>query len=125
MPKTVAVIGASRDRQKFGNRALRAYRQQGYDVIAINPHEAEVEGAPTYASVLDVPGAIDMATMYVPPQIGIRVLEEIAKKNIPELWVNPGAESDELLSRASELKLKPIVACSIIAIGMDPHGLGS
>jgi predicted CoA-binding protein len=125
MPKTIAVIGASRDRRKFGNRALRAYRQQGYDVVAINPHESEVEGVKAYASVLDVPGAIDMATLYVPPEIGQSLLDEIARKKIPELWVNPGAESDELLARARELELKPIVACSILAIGIDPHGLGS
>ena len=58
--KVVAVIGASNNRSKFGNRAVRAYLEQGYTVVPINPHEKEVEGLKTYASVLDVPGAIDM-----------------------------------------------------------------
>ena len=62
MAKVVAVIGASSNRQKFGNRAVRAFQRQGYTVVPINPHEREVEGLKTYASVLDVPGAIDMAT---------------------------------------------------------------
>jgi len=94
MSKIVAVIGASSDRRKFGNRALRAYVQQGFTVLAINPNETEVEGIKAYASVLDVPGPIDMATFYVPPDIGERVIDEVAKKGIPEVWLNPGAESD-------------------------------
>ena len=70
MAKTVAVIGASNDRRKFGNRAVRAFRRQGYTVLTINPHEAQVEGLRTYASVLDVAEPRDMATFYVPPDIG-------------------------------------------------------
>ncbi len=123
MPKVVAVIGASSNRRKFGNRALRAYREQGYTVVPINPNEREVEGLKTYASVLDVPGPIDMATFYVPPDIGERVIEEVARKGIPEVWFNPGADSDELIARARGLQLQPIVACSIRAIGEDPYEL--
>lgn len=123
MAKVVAVIGASSDRRKFGNRALRAYVQQGYTAIPINPNEREVEGLKTYASVLDVPGPIDMATFYVPPDIGERVIAEVAQKQIPEVWFNPGAESDELIARARALAIQPIVACSIIAIGRDPYAL--
>jgi uncharacterized protein len=121
MAKTVAVIGASSDRRKFGNRALRAYVAQGYTVLAINPNEAEVEGIKTYASVLDVPGPIDMATFYVPPEIGEKVIEDVAKKGITEVWLNPGAESDALVERAKALKIRPIEACSIMAIGENPY----
>lgn len=118
--KTVAVIGASSNRAKYGNRALRAYERQGYTVIPINPNEAEVEGHRTYPSVLDVPGRIDMATVYVPGGVGIRVMDDIAKKGISEVWLNPGADDPAVVSRARELGLKPILACSIIAIGETP-----
>jgi len=123
LAKIVAVIGASSNRRKFGNRALRAFRQHGYTAIPINPNETEVEGLRTYPSVLDVPGAIDIATFYVPPDIGARVIEDVARKQIPEVWLNPGAESDELIARARELSIRPIVACSIIAIGENPYEL--
>jgi predicted CoA-binding protein len=123
MSKTVAVIGASNNRHKFGNRAVRAFKQNGYTVVPINPHERQVEGLQAYASVLDVPGAIDMATFYVPPEIGESVIEDVARKGIPEVWLNPGAESDALVERARALAIKPIVACSIIAIGENPHTL--
>jgi predicted CoA-binding protein len=123
MAKVVAVIGASSNRNKFGNRAVRAFLQQGYTVIPINPHEAEVEGLKTYRSVMDVPGAIDMASFYVPPEIGLRVIDEIARKGIPEVWLNPGADSDELIARAKSLNIQPIVACSVVAIGQNPYRL--
>jgi predicted CoA-binding protein len=119
--KTVAVIGASSNRSKFGNRALRAYERQGYNVLAINPNEKEVEGHATYPSVLDVPGPIDIATVYVPAEIGVTVMEELAKKQIPEVWLNPGADGHIVVARARELGLKTIQACSIIAIGESPY----
>ena len=118
--KTVAVIGASSNRAKYGNKALRAYERQGYRVIPINPNEVEVEGHRTFASVLDVPEPIDMATVYVPPEIGVRVLEDIAKKGIPEVWLNPGADEPEVVARARELGLQPVIACSIVGIGERP-----
>ena len=121
MGKVVAVIGASNDRHKFGNRAVRAYVQQGYTVIPINPHAREVEGLSAYASVLDVVGPIDMASFYVPPDIGEQVIDEIAQKRIPEVWLNPGAESDVLIARARALSIRPIVACSIVSIGENPY----
>lgn len=123
MNKVVAVIGASSNRSKFGNRAVRAFLAQGYTVVPINPHETEVEGLKAYPSVLDFPGTIDMASIYLPPEIGEQVIGEIASKGIAEVWLNPGAESDELIARARALHLQPIVACSIVAIGENPYRL--
>ena len=123
MAKVVAVIGASNDRRKFGNRALRAYRSQGYTVVPINPHEAQVEGLQAYASVLDVPGRIDLASFYVQPDVGEQVIEEVARKGIEEVWLNPGADSDALIERARALHIKPVVACSIVALGQNPYAL--
>jgi len=120
---TVAVIGASSDRSKYGNRAVRAYVKQGYQVFPVNPKEEMVEGVPAYRSVLDIPHAIDRATLYLPPQIGIKILPEIAQRAPGEFFVNPGAESEELLAAAADLGLKPILACSILDIGMSPSGV--
>jgi len=121
MSKIVAVVGASSDRGKFGNKAVRAFQAQGHRVIPINPNEPQVEGLRTYASVLDVPEAIDMATVYVQPDIALRLLDEFEKKGIPEIWINPGAESDELLTEARRRKLNVIAACSIVGIGESPY----
>lgn len=120
MSKVVAVIGASSNRRKFGNKALRAFRNKGFQVVAINPHESEVEGLKTFASVSDVPGEIDLATLYVPPQVGESLIDELAGKNIRELWVNPGAGSPTLIAKARRCGIEPVMHCSIIAIGESP-----
>ena len=121
MSKVVAVIGASSNPRKFGNRAVRAFLRQGYTVVPINPNQPKVEGLMTYASVLDVPTHIDMATFYVPPNVGAKVMPEVARKKIPEVWLNPGAESEALIRLARSLDIEPIVACSIIGIGENPY----
>jgi predicted CoA-binding protein len=118
--KTVAIIGASNDRRKFGNKALRAFTAAGYRAIPITPRHATIEGMRAYASVLDYPGIFDMATVYVPPAVGETLLEGLAKKGISEVWFNPGSESDALIARARLLGLNPIQACSIIGIGQSP-----
>jgi predicted CoA-binding protein len=119
--KTVAIIGASSNRAKFGNKALRAFEKQGFRVVPINPHEREIEGHATYASVLDFPGPIDMATVYVPGSVGVRVMDDLAKKGVPEVWLNPGADDDAVVSRAKQLGLNTVIACSIIGIGDSPY----
>jgi uncharacterized protein len=119
--KVVAIIGASSDRRKFGNRAVRAFVNQGYAVVPINPNETEIEGLRVYKSVLDFAGPIDMASFYVQPDIGERVMDEVARKGITEVWLNPGAESRRLIEHAKALGIQPIVACSIVGIGQDPY----
>ena len=118
--KTVAVIGASSNRAKFGNKAVRAFERQGYRVVPINPHEAEVEGHKAYATVLDFPESIDMATVYVPGPVGVKIMDDLAKKGVPEIWLNPGADDSPVLERARALGLNVIVACSIIGAGDSP-----
>jgi predicted CoA-binding protein len=116
----IAIVGASSDRRKYGNKALRAFRQQGYTVVPINPHEAEIEGERAYRSVLDYPGAIDEATIYLRPDAGVAVMDDLAKKGIAQVWLNPGADAPRVVERARALGLRPIVACSIVGIGEQP-----
>jgi uncharacterized protein len=117
----VAIIGASNDRRKFGNKAMRAFRTQGYTVIPINPHESVVEGERAYRSVLEYPGPIDEATFYVPPDVGLTAIEDVAKKGIAIVWLNPGADGPAVIARARALGMAPTIACSILAIGESPQ----
>jgi acyl-CoA synthetase (NDP forming) len=117
MPRTVAVIGTSSNRRKFGNKAVRAFHAHGDTVFPVNPHEEVIEGLTAYPSVLAIPGTIDMATMYVPPAIGLAILDELAQKGVGEVWLNPGSESDAIVARAGVLGLNVIEACSITGLG--------
>ena len=125
MPRrSVVILGASPDRAKFGNKSVRAHRKQGYDVYPVNPKGGEIEGLPVYKTLTDVPLAhLDRISVYLPPAIGMAMLEEIAAKGCDELYFNPGSDSDEILDRARELGLEPIQACSIVDLGIRPETL--
>ena len=120
MPRRVAVIGASNDRRKYGNKAVRAFRARGYTVYPINPHETLIEGLVAYARVTDVPEPVEMATMYVPPEVGLTIVDDLARKGVTKVWFNPGSESAALVARAKALGLAPVEECSIVAIGDSP-----
>ena len=118
---TVAILGASTNREKFGNISLRAHQQQGYEVYPINPQGSTVEGVQGYASLADLPiDFVDRITVYLPPPVLLGVLEEIAKLPHEELWLNPGTTSPEVLEKAAQLGLDPIQACSIVDLGISP-----
>jgi predicted CoA-binding protein len=117
---TVAVIGASNVESKYGNKAVRAYLRKGWTVYPVNPNEKTVEGLPAYPSLAEVPGPVDRVTLYLPPALGLGVLDSIKAKAPKEFFVNPGAESDALIARAEALGLEPIQACSIVEIGERP-----
>ncbi len=125
VPKpTVAVVGASTDRSKYGNKAVRAFLSAGFEVYPINPSADFVEGLAAFASLDDLPvKSLDRVSLYVPPTVGIKLLDQLAKKQVKEVWLNPGAESPELVSRAEELGLNVIQACSILAVGEHPAQL--
>ena len=121
--KTVAVIGASNNRAKFGNKAVRAFRRQGYTVYPVNPKESEIEGLNAYPSIRDVPIRPQMVSVYLPPPVLLKILPDIAARGCDELWLNPGTESDEVLAEAERLGLNIIQACSIVGVGMSPASL--
>jgi len=120
---TAAIIGASNDRGKWGNKSLRAFQQKGYTVYPINPNEAVIEGLPSYKTIGEVPTRPDLVTVYVRPQVLLQILPEIAEKGCDELWLNPGTESEAVLAEAERLKLNTIQACSIIGVGVSPGSL--
>lgn len=121
----VMVIGASTNREKFGNKAVRAYASLEHEVLPVNPRADQIEGLMCYTNVADVPGPIDRALMYLPPALGLEVVEPLAKRgDVKELWLNPGAESPEFIARAAKLGLPVIEACAIVAVGLSPSQFG-
>lgn len=121
--KTIAIIGASNDRNKFGNKAVRAFQQQGYEVFPVNPKEETIEGLRAYKSIADVPVRPNKISVYLPPPVLLKVLPDIAAKGCDEFWLNPGTESDEVLAAAERLGLNVIQACSIVGVGISPEAL--
>jgi predicted CoA-binding protein len=122
--KTIAVIGASRDRGKFGNKAVRAYLQAGYQVFPVHPFHDSIEGQAAYRSVLDVPvGRLNRISLYLPPAVLRPILDEISQKPADEIWFNPGTDAPDVVERARFLGMNAIVGCSIVDVGVSPYDL--
>jgi predicted CoA-binding protein len=119
---SIAIIGASKDVAKYGNKAVRAYLRHGYDVFPVHPTEEQIEGLQTYRSIRDVPRKpLDRVSLYIPPERGLEVIHDVAQVQPREVWLNPGAESPALVAAAKALGLNVVVACRLIAVGADPH----
>ena len=120
---TVAIIGASNDHRKFGNKAVRAFLQQGYEVFPVNPREQTIEGLKVFKTISEVPVRPEKISVYLPPGVLLGVLPEIAAKGCDEFWLNPGTESEAVLAECERLGLNVVQACSIVGVGMDAEAL--
>lgn len=116
----IAIIGASKNKHKFGNKAVRAFVEAGWTVFPVNPKEKEIEGLTCYASVLDINERIDIVSLYVPSSVSLGLVDDIKKKGVKKVYVNPGAESDELIAKLRENGIEPLLLCSIMNVGLHP-----
>lgn len=118
---SIAIIGASADRKKFGNKAVRAFAWQGYTVYPVNLKETQIESLPVFRSIAEVPVRPDLVSVYLPPDVLLKILPDIAARGCDELWLNPGTASAEVLAAIERLKLNAIQLCSITGIGLSPE----
>ncbi|MEM8960375.1 MAG: CoA-binding protein [Acidobacteriota bacterium] len=118
--QTIAVVGASTDRAKFGNKCVRAYAHAGWTVYPIHPKESAIEGLPVHASVGDVEDRIDRISLYLPPALTSKILPSFTSIEGAEVWFNPGAATPDVVAEARALGLDVREACSIVDIGLSP-----
>ncbi len=118
--KSVAILGASKDRAKFGNKSVRAHLAAGYEVLPIHPKEAEIEGLATYPNLGALPHPVERISVYLPPPVALALLPEIARAGAREVWFNPGAADPAVLAEARRLGVAAIDGCSIVDLGLSP-----
>lgn len=94
--KKVAVIGASEDRRKYGNKIVRDLSSKGFEVYPVNPKADSVEGIKSYKDIEELPKDIDLLVFVVPPEIGIQIAEKAMKLGFKRLWFQPGAGSKQI-----------------------------
>lgn len=121
---TAAILGASADRSKFGNKAVRAFVRAGHEVFPVNPNEGEVEGLPTQATIGDAAltagGSLDVASIYLPPRVTLEIVPQIAAAAPREVWLNPGADDPAVVQALEAAGLRVRCLCSIIEVGFSP-----
>jgi uncharacterized protein len=119
---TIAVVGASPDRRKFGNKCVRAYVHAGYTVFPVHPAATDVEGLPVYRTVAEIPvDRLDRVSVYLPPTVGAAAMAGIAAKPVGEVWLNPGADTPEVVAAAEAAGLNAVRGCSIVDLGLSPR----
>lgn len=117
---SIALIGASTRKEKFGNKAVRVYKQLGWVVYPINQKEKEIESTETYASITDLSELPDRISIYLPPQAALKIIPELKEFGVKEVILNPSTESDELIQALKENGINPILSCSIRMMGVNP-----
>jgi len=113
------VVGASPHRYKYGNKVLRCYQQNGRRAIPVNPNARDVEGVPCVASVLDLPDEVQSVSIITPPEVTERVVEEVIRKGIQHVWMQPGAESDAAVAACEAAGINVIAdgSCVLVVLG--------
>ncbi len=120
MSKTVAIVGASADRAKYGNKSVRAHASKGWDVYPVNPKADEIEGFKCYPNIESIPVVLDRISVYLPPAIGRSFIAEWKDSGAAECFFNPGSADAELLQEAVRQGLPFVDACSIVDLGLKP-----
>ncbi|PLY00799.1 MAG: CoA-binding protein [Desulfuromonas sp.] len=117
------VVGASSNRDKYGNKVLRCYLQNDRVAIPVNPRASSIEGIEAAASVADLPDGVDSISVITPPAITVQVVEEAIEKGIRHIWMQPGAESTEAIKLGEENGLNVIAdgSCILVVLGYKEH----
>lgn len=109
-----AIVGASRNQEKYGFKVLQDLFDSGYKVIPINPREQEILEMKTYPNLKSVKQKIDVVIFVVPPPVTLKILEEVSILGIKKVWMQPGSESEEAIKYCHEHKIEYIAGACIM-----------
>ena len=114
-----AVVGASNDRSKYGNKVLRCYLQHELKVFPINPGSAEIEGLKAYPNLAALPEPVSRISVITPPEITEKIVSEAIDSGVEYIWMQPGAESPTAADRAEEAGIAVVSGgpCLLVVLG--------
>ena len=92
----IALIGASNDKNKYGNKILLDLLAKNYNVVPINHKEDSIAGLKAYSKVQDLPSRPSIINFVVPPEVGLNIAKELVEEGYNHFWYQPGAESENL-----------------------------
>ena len=92
----IALVGASNDKNKYGNKILLELHNKNYNVVPINHREDSIAGLKAYSKVQDLPSRPSIINFVVPPEIGLIITKELVEEGYDHFWYQPGAESENL-----------------------------
>ena len=113
---TFAVVGASRDPDKYGFLVYRSLKAAGKAAVPVNPRADEVDGDRCYPSLSDLPQRPEVAVMVVPPSVTEAAVAECARLGITQIWMQPGAESEAAISACHDSGIQIIAGGPCIMV---------
>lgn len=121
--RAFGVVGASANRQKFGNKVLRCYLQNGKAAVPVNPNESEIEGVACVASINELPDEVTSISMITSPAVTVQLVPLAIMKGIKNVWMQPGAEHPEALLLCREHGINVIAdgSCVLVVMGYHDH----
>lgn len=117
--KAFGVAGASTNRDKYGNKVLRCYLQNGKKAVPINPRAEIIEEQPCVSSVSQLPKEVTSLSVITPPKITEQIVEEAISRGIENIWMQPGAQSAKAVARCKEAGINVIAdgSCLLVVLG--------
>ncbi len=103
--RVLAVVGASRNREKWGYKLYNFFKGYYSKVYPVNPNAYNIDGDPVYPNLSSLPEMPDFVDVVVPPKVTLTVLEEAYRVGIKRVWLQPGSEDGEVLRKCEELDL--------------------
>lgn len=116
--KSTAVVGVSESPEKYGTRVYRTLKtHKNTEVFAINPKHDELWGDKVYPDLVSIGQNIELAILVVPPEVGLNVIDEVKLAGISTVWLQPGAESEQILEKCDEYGIECIHNACIVVDG--------
>jgi predicted CoA-binding protein len=116
-----AVVGASANREKYGNKVLRVYQQNNLEAVPVNPAGGTIEGLAAYTDLPSVPGPIDGVSIITPPPVTEKVVQQTLDRGIKHIWMQPGAESPTAIASAQAAGANVIAGGPCILVTLQYH----
>jgi predicted CoA-binding protein len=109
-----AVVGVSKESEKYGNKIYFNLKRAGYSVFPVNPNASEISGDKCYPRLSNLPTIPDVVDIVVPPKTTDWIVRECKKLTIDKVWMQPGSESKEAINFCRENRIKVLYGVCIM-----------
>jgi predicted CoA-binding protein len=114
--ETVVVLGASPKPERYSNQAVRALVEHGHRVIPVHPLLKKIAGVVAVPALSGVKDPVDTLTLYVGPERGKELLQDIINLGPDRVIMNPGTESDEIEEELNAKGIAVLRACTLVML---------
>jgi len=117
----IAIVGASRNKEKYGYKLFKALLNANYDVYPVNPNAGEIDGHKCYPNLKSLPKKPDVVITVVPPKITEVIVDEVIDLGIKRVWMQPGSESSKAIEKCKKNGIDVIAKMCFVVDGLKEN----